>query len=92
MKTAILTMSYSSIRNVADDIAIVLRENGENVQVFTTLTSVNDYDKLVIFVPFLPPQLNAYLTAYYYFHGEKYFYTTVDGVPRTTAINPYLLK
>ncbi len=92
MKTAILTMPYSSIHNVAEDIATVLRENGEKVQIFTTLTSVDSYDKLVIFMPFIPPQLNPYLMAYYYFRGTKYFYTTVDGIPRITAINPYLLK
>ncbi len=92
MKTAILTMSYSSIKNVADDIATVLRENGERVQVFTTQTIVNDYDKLVIFIPFLPAELNPYLMTYHYFKGPKHFYITADGIPRTTAINPYLLK
>ncbi len=90
-KTVILTMSYSSIKNVADDIAMVLRENGEKVQVFTSLTNITGYEKLVVFMPFMPTHVNAIMTVYHYFPGQKFFYTTADGVPRTTSLNEHLL-
>jgi glycosyltransferase involved in cell wall biosynthesis len=92
MKTLVLTMDYSSIRNVAEDIAEVLRANGEKVHVLSQPFLVQNYDKLIIFVPFTPPLLNQYLSIYVSFRGKKFFYTTVDGVPNIIPVNPYLLR
>ncbi len=92
MKTLILTMDYSSIRNVSEDIAEVLRTNGEKVHVSSQPFVEGQYDKLIIFVPFVPPLLNQYLVAYTDFRGKKYFYTTVDGVPNLIPVNPWLLR
>ncbi|CAQ58459.1 glycosyltransferase [Stygiolobus rod-shaped virus] len=92
MKTIILTMKYSSIKNVAEDIASVLRNNNEIVHIYTDPWNLPQADKLIVFVPFNPPLLNNYLMTYYYFKGEKYFYTTVDGVPNLNALNQYLAK
>ena len=91
-KTLVLTYNYTSIRNVAEDIATVLRENGERVLVTTEPTLLPEADKLVVFVPFAPPLLSNYLYAYYIFKGEKYFYTTADGVPLIYGLNQYLLN
>ncbi len=92
MKTLVLTMDYSSIRNVSEDIAEVLRANGERVHVSTQPFIDGKYDKLVVFVPFVPSLLNQYLVAYSEFHGKKFFYTTVDGVPNLIPVNQWLLK
>jgi len=92
MKTTILTMNYSSIRNVAEDIATVLRKNGEVVIITTNPYQIPKSDKLVVFIPFHPPSLNPYLFAYHEFHGKKYFYTTCDGIPNLSIVNQYLLK
>ncbi len=92
MKTTILTMNYSSIRNVAEDIAQVLRKNGENVTISTNPYLIPQSEKLVVFIPFHPPSLNPYLLTYQQFHGKKYFYTTCDGIPNLNIVNQYLLK
>ncbi len=92
MKTTILTMNYSSIRNVAEDIATVLRKNGENVTISTNPYLIPQSEKLVVFIPFHPPSLNPYLLTYQQFHGKKYFYTTCDGIPNLNIVNQYLLK
>jgi len=92
MKTTILTMNYSSIRNIAEDIATVLRKNGEIVTISTNPYQIPQSEKLVIFIPFHPPSLNPYLLTYNNFKGQKYFYTTCDGIPNLTIVNQYLLK
>ncbi len=92
MKTLILTMDYSSVHNIAEDITEVLRMNGEKVTLSSQPYLLGQYDKLIVFVPFVPPLLNQYLTIYREFHGKKFFYTTVDGVPNTIPVNPYLLQ
>ncbi|AZI75910.1 putative glycosyltransferase [Sulfolobales Beppu rod-shaped virus 1] len=91
-KTVILTMNYSSIKNVAEDIAYVLRKNNEIVTIITEPNLIPKADKLIIFVPFAPSLLNLYLYAYNQFKGEKYFYTTCDGIPIMTGVNQYLLQ
>jgi len=92
MKTTILTMNYSSIRNIAEDIAQVLRKNGENVTISINPYLIPKSEKLVVFVPFHPPSLNPYLFTYHEFQGKKYFYTTCDGIPNLNIVNQYLLK
>ncbi len=92
MKTIILTMDYSSIKNIAEDIADVLRKSGEKVHISSQPFIPGQYDKLIIFVPFTPPILNQYLLLYSEFRGTKFFYTTADGVPNTIPVNPYLLN
>jgi len=92
MKTTILTMNYSSIKNVSEDIAQVLRKNGENVTISTNPNLIPQSDKLIVFMPFHPPSLNPYLYTFYQFTGKKYFYTTCDGIPNTNIVNQYLLK
>jgi glycosyltransferase involved in cell wall biosynthesis len=77
---------------VAEDIAEVLRANGEKVHLSSQPFIDGKYDKLIVFVPFVPSLLNQYLVAYSEFHGRKFFYTTVDGVPNTIPINPWLLR
>jgi len=92
MKTVILTMNYSSIRNVADDIAQVLRKNGEIVTISTNPYLIPQSDKLIIFMPFHPSSLNPYLYTFREFKGKKYFYTTCDGIPNLEIVNKYLLQ
>jgi len=92
MKTTILTMNYSSIRNVAEDIACILRKNGEIVTISTIPYLIPQSDKLIVFVPFHPPTLNPYLYAYNQFKNTKYFYTTADGIPNLEIVNKYLLQ
>ncbi len=92
MKTTILTMNYSSIRNVSEDIAQVLRKNGEIVTISTNPYLIPQSDKLIVFMPFHPPSLNPYLYIFREFRGVKYFYTTCDGIPNLNIVNQYLLK
>jgi glycosyltransferase involved in cell wall biosynthesis len=92
LKTTILTMNYSSIRNVSEDIAQVLRNNGEKVSISTNPYLNFKADKLIVFMPFHPSSLNPYLYAFREFKGEKYFYTTCDGIPNLNIVNQYLLK
>ncbi|CAC87303.1 hypothetical protein [Sulfolobus islandicus rod-shaped virus 2] len=92
MKTAILTMNYSSISNVSEDIAEVLRENGEIATITKNPFYIPKAEKLIVFIPFHPPSLNPYLYAYYQFQGKKYFYTTCDGIPNIEIVNKYLLQ
>ena len=92
METVILTMNYSSIRNVSEDIAQVLRENGEKVTISTNPFLVPESDKLIIFMPFHPSSLNPYLYKFREFKGKKYFYTTCDGIPNLEIVNKYLLE
>ncbi len=92
MRTTILTMDYSSIRNVSEDIAEVLRNHGEKVTISTNPYLIPESDKLIIFMPFHPPSLNPYLYAFQQFRGAKYFYTTCDGIPNLNIVNQYLLK
>ena len=91
-KTVILTMNYSSIRNISDDIAKVLRKNGEIVTISTNPYLIPQSDKLIIFMPFHPPSLNPYLYTFREFKGKKYFYTTCDGIPNLEIVNKYLLE
>jgi len=85
-------MNYSSIRNVAEDIATVLRKNGEVVTISTNPYLIPKSDKLIVFVPFHPPSLNPYLYTFHEFRGIKYFYTTCDGIPNLNIVNQYLLE
>ena len=85
-------MNYSSIRNVAEDIAHVLRNHGEIVTISTNPYLIPQSDKLIIFIPFHPPSLNPYLYAFREFRGIKYFYTTCDGIPNLNIVNQYLLE
>ena len=82
MKTTILTMNYSSIRNIAEDIAQVLRKNDEIVTISTNPYLIPKSEKLIVFVPFHPPSLNPYLFTFHEFRGIKYFYL----ITRTTNL------
>ena len=66
-------MNYSSIKNVSEDIAQVLRKNGENVTISTNPNLIPQSDKLIIFMPFHPPSLNPYLYTFYQFTGKNTF-------------------
>lgn len=92
MKTLVLTMKYSSIHNVADDIATVVGNATVDITPELYLAGARDYDRLIVFVPFVPPMLNNFLMVYHAFTGQKYFYTTADGVPSVNALNSYLLQ
>lgn len=92
MKYLLLGLKYPSISNVLEDIATVLEENGHITHIIYDPVIEEKADRLVIFVPFNPKMLNAYLWKFDNFEGEKWFYTTCDGIPRIQAINPYILK
>ncbi|QJF12329.1 putative glycosyltransferase [Acidianus rod-shaped virus 3] len=91
-KTLILTMGYASVKNVAEDIATVVGNATVDVEPALYLQNINKFDKLIVFVPFVPSLLNNYLLVYNNFQGEKYFYTTADGVPLLNGVNEYIAR
>ncbi|CAI44178.1 glycosyltransferase [Acidianus rod-shaped virus 1] len=92
MKTLVLTMNYSSIRNVAEDISETIGNAVVDITPELYINTTQHFERLIVFVPFIPPMLNNYLLVYNMFKGPKYFYTTADGVPSTDIINRHLLR